>query len=232
VIPRSVPGTRTRRSHSRRCRAVCQGDQRAPHVRQLAVDDVGHAAATAWRAALRRAQDAATGASWVVGLTQAGQAELAGDRPAGSDRDNAALRWLVAALKPRIPDGLDAGDAPRIAGDLGPAPALLVLSQDQPVTACHWFHADGCARRVKALTEFAGELVGCQQQGGHRQEATVLRIWLLRPVLTWLRRRSGIAGTTRLLVTAHVLIVTPSWPGVTRLPQAGRGAQLMRANPN
>jgi len=87
------------------------------------------------------------------------------------------------------------------------------LSHDEPITACHWFHADGRARRFKGLTEFAGELVGCQQQGGHRQKATILRVWLLRPVLTWLRRRSRIAGTTRLLVTAHALIVTPSWPG-------------------
>ena len=196
----------------------------APHVRQLTVDDVGHAAATAWRAALRRAQDAVANVGWVVGLTQASQAELAGDRPSGPDRDHAAVRWLVAAFKPRIPDGLDAGDAPRIAGDLGPASALLVLTQDEPITACHWFHADGCARRFKALTEFAGELVGCQKQGGHRQKATVLRIWLLRPVLTWLRTRGRIAGAMRLLVTAHALIVTPSRPGVTRLPQARRDA--------
>jgi hypothetical protein len=48
---------------------------------------------------------------------------------------------------------------------------MLVLSQDEPVAARRWFHADGCARCLEAPTQFAGELFGRQQQGGHSLKA-------------------------------------------------------------
>jgi hypothetical protein len=66
-----------------------------------------------------------------MGFPEAAQAEDALDGPARPDRYYAAVWRLVGALKPRIPDGLCAGNATGIIGDLSPAPAVLVFSQQQ-----------------------------------------------------------------------------------------------------
>src|SRR5260370_2975424 len=126
-------------------------------------------------------------------FAKASQGEHAFDWPARPDRHHAAFWWLVGALNPHIPDGLSAGDAAGIIGDLSPASARLILSKDEAVAARSLLDADGRARLPETLTEFPRKLLSRQQQGRHRLKPAAPRAGSLPPVLALYRgwRRGG-----------------------------------------